>query len=260
MGLPGARRVHLGAQGVVLSGANKLPSVVVEQAFRSEYGKTLNFGRFKRALEKLNTWYEERGLFGQVVSVQMSAAGVATLQVAEAVVRNISVRTLDKETMEPVKVAKTKPEVITRHISTRPGQVYSLQQAKRDVEAVYQTSIMEDVNMLPQPAPEDGQIDLTVNVVERATGGFSAGGGISPTSMTRGMLSGVVGSMDYSHNNLLGLNQKLSCKLELGQLETLFRLHHTDPWVNSDRHRTSRTISLQNTRTVGNHVHTSLKR
>ena len=53
---------------------------------------------------------------------------------------------------------------------------------------------------------------------------------------------------------------ELSCKLELGQLETLFRLHHTDPWVNSDRYRTSRTISLQNTRTVGNHVHTSLKR
>lgn len=241
--------------GVVLKGAKVLPAVVVEDVFAELYGRTLNFAQFKAGLEKLNSWYEARGLFGQVVDVEMSAAGVANVKVAEAVVRNVSVRTLDKETMEPVQEAKTKPEIVMRHISTKPGQVYSLQQAKRDVEAVYQTSVMEDVNMLPKPAPEEGQIDLQVNVVERATGGFSAGGGISPTSMTRGALSGVVGSADYSHNNLFGLNQKLSCKLELGQLETLFRLHHSDPWVGTDKHRTGRTISLQNTRTVGNHVH-----
>ncbi len=39
------------------------------------------------------------------------------------------------------------------------------------------------------------------------------------------------------------------------QVDSLFRVNHTDPWVKGDPYRTSRTISLQNTRTSGNPVH-----
>lgn len=39
------------------------------------------------------------------------------------------------------------------------------------------------------------------------------------------------------------------------QLDKLFRINHTDPWVRGDPYRTSRTISLQNSRTSGNPVH-----
>ena len=39
------------------------------------------------------------------------------------------------------------------------------------------------------------------------------------------------------------------------QVDSLFRLNHTDPWVAGDPFRTSRTISLQNTRTSGNAIH-----
>ena len=39
--------------------------------------------------------------------------------------------------------------------------------------------------MVPQPSDEPGKIDLTVNVVERRTGGFSAGGGMSRRSPRR---------------------------------------------------------------------------
>ena len=39
------------------------------------------------------------------------------------------------------------------------------------------------------------------------------------------------------------------------QIDSLFRINHTDPWVGGDAHRTSRTINFQNTRTSGNAVH-----
>lgn len=39
------------------------------------------------------------------------------------------------------------------------------------------------------------------------------------------------------------------------QLDKVFRINHTDPWVRGDPYRTSRTISLQNMRTSGNQVH-----
>ena len=53
-------------KGVVATGANTLPQVVVEEAFRDQYGRTLNFRAFKDSLGKVNRWYEERGIFGQV--------------------------------------------------------------------------------------------------------------------------------------------------------------------------------------------------
>lgn len=38
-------------------------------------------------------------------------------------------------------------------------------------------------------------------------------------------------------------------------MDSLFRINHTDPWVGGDPSRTSRTISLQNTRASGAAIH-----
>jgi outer membrane protein insertion porin family len=38
-------------------------------------------------------------------------------------------------------------------------------------------------------------------------------------------------------------------------VDSLFRVSHTDPWLQGDPHRTSRTINFQNTRTSGNAIH-----
>jgi outer membrane protein assembly factor BamA len=51
-----------------------------------------------------------------------------------------------------------------------------------------------------------------------------------------------------SQRNLFGLNQKLSALVELGQADSLFRLQWVDPWLQGDATRTSRTVSIMNTR------------
>ncbi|KAK3280296.1 Outer envelope protein 80, chloroplastic [Cymbomonas tetramitiformis] len=334
---------------LVVTGANALPQRVVEDEFQEQYSKTLNYKSFKRALERLNSWYEERGIFGQVVDADLSEAGECQLKVQEAVVSKVTLRVLDRESGDPIK-GQTKPHVIMRQLSTRPGQVYNLRQARRDIDAVYSMGILEDVNMLPQVmgvgvpgdrwqpcegaegggwwrsgwgrwqpcegagaekgrgagdagspvrmlgagggargvnawggvtgqdpdagkpvrmfgaggrglmqlvvSPEDpGMVDLTLNVVERKTGGFSAGGGLSARGLVEGALAGFVGSCAYTQRNLFGLNHKLSASAELGQVDSLFRVNHTDPWVWGDKYRTSRSISMQNTRSSGNAVH-----
>ncbi len=61
------------------------------------------------------------------------------------------------------------------------------------------------------------QVDLVLNVRERKTGGLSAGGGISAQGHAQGALPGFIGSASYAQRNLLGLNQKLSATVELGQ-------------------------------------------
>ena len=53
-------------KGVVVRGANVLPQKEIEEAFQNQFGRTLNFPQFSGALKRLNKWYEDRGIFGQV--------------------------------------------------------------------------------------------------------------------------------------------------------------------------------------------------
>jgi outer membrane protein insertion porin family len=114
-------------------------------------GKVVNIQRLNKVLDTLNGWYRDRGLFGQVTDVEILPDGVIRVQVAEAEVHNINIRFLDRKTGEPT-VGKTHPETLLRQLTTKIGQVYSLQQGRRDVETVFTMGIMEDVNLVPQPA------------------------------------------------------------------------------------------------------------
>lgn len=62
--------------------------------------------------------------------------------------------------------------------------MYSLQLARRDIDAVYSMGLFEDVKFLPQASEEGSSleaptVDLTLQVKERKPGGLSAGLGIS---------------------------------------------------------------------------------
>jgi outer membrane protein insertion porin family len=63
--------------------------------------------------------------------------------------------------------------------------------------------------------------------------------------ITSGPLSGLIGSFAYSHRNLFGRNQKLNVSLERGQIDSIFRINYTDPWIEGDDKRTSRSIMVQ---------------
>ena len=50
----------------------------MEDAFRELHGRTLNFNSMVQAVGKLNKWYEEKGVLGQVRRTQ-SGAGSGVL-------------------------------------------------------------------------------------------------------------------------------------------------------------------------------------
>lgn len=53
-------------RGVVARGASMLPTRIVERAFRPLYGQPLNFVAFGKAVKRLDDWYQQRGILGQV--------------------------------------------------------------------------------------------------------------------------------------------------------------------------------------------------
>ncbi|DBB13937.1 TPA: hypothetical protein ACH3X3_000916 [Trebouxia sp. C0006] len=245
-------------KAVTAEGANVLPARVIEDAFQNQYDKTLNYTNFKGAIQKLDKWYADRGIFGQVTHVEMDNE-VAKVKVAEMLVGRMNLQYQDKKTGDIKDEGATRPEVIMRQLCTRSGQVYSMQQARRDIDAVYSMGLFDDVKFLPQPSEdsslENPTVDLTLQVKERKNGGLSAGCGISAQGHAEGAMPGFIGSCSYSQRNLFGLNQKLTAALEAGQSDSTFRISHTDPWVRGDPHRTSRTISLQSAKTSGNLIH-----
>ncbi|KAL5566613.1 hypothetical protein UlMin_029777 [Ulmus minor] len=240
-------------QGLVCKGANVLPAKFIEDSFRDGYGKVINLRRLDNVITSIHDWYIDRGLFAEVSAVEILSGGIIRLEVSEAEVNDISIRFLDRKTGEPT-IGMTKPETILCQLATKKGQVYSMLQGKRDVETLLTMGIMEDVSIVPLPAGDTGKVDMVMNVVERPSGGFSAGGGIS-SGITSGPLSGLIGSFAYSHRNLFGRNQKLNVSLERGQVDSIFRINYTDPWIAGDDMRTSRTIMVQNSRTPGTLVH-----
>ncbi|KAK9665708.1 hypothetical protein RND81_14G130100 [Saponaria officinalis] len=240
-------------RGLVCEGANVLPSKFIKDSFRDGYGKVVNVRRLGEVIDSINGWYRERGLFGMVSGVEILSDGVLKLQVAEAEVNDVSIRFLDKE-MRELPVGKTKPETILRELSTKKGQIYSVNRGKRDAETVLAMGIMDDVGILPQPSGETGKVDLVMNVVERASGGFSAGGGLS-SGITNGLLSGFIGSLAYSHRNLFGKNHKVNISLERGQIDSIFKIGYKIPWIDGDNNRTRSSIMVQNSTVPGALIH-----
>ena len=57
---------HPQLRAVTAKGAKTLPKHVIEDAFKHQYDRTLNVGDFTASLAKLDGWYADRGIFGQV--------------------------------------------------------------------------------------------------------------------------------------------------------------------------------------------------
>ena len=121
---------------------------IVQQALYGLHGRIMNFNSLAGAVRTLNQWYEDRGVLGQVIDVEMGPGNLADIKVAEAVVSRINLRFMDPKSGEAsarprsalargaccntppqpclVQVrdeGKTRPEVILRNVGTRPGEV-----------------------------------------------------------------------------------------------------------------------------------------
>lgn len=93
-------------------------------------------------------------------------SGIVDLTVGEATVGSVELAFLDPKTKDPKPEGATKPRVIMRHLTTQPGRVYSLRQAKQDIDSIYSTGLFEDVNIVPQEADDSTEQQPKVRCVQ----------------------------------------------------------------------------------------------
>jgi outer membrane protein insertion porin family len=222
------------------SGKLKIPDQVVSDTFAPDYGKTLNLNNLQSRMQELQKWYAEQGFSLARVTgpSRVSPDGNVALLVREGTVQGVEVQFINKEGEstndkgEPIR-GKTKPWVITREVSLKPGEVFNRRQLEEDIKRIYGTGLFSDVKVTLKPLPgQPGEVVVVLGIVEQSTGSISGGVGYSQSQ-------GVFGQIQLQDSNLRGRAWDLGTNISYGQFGGLGDITFTDPWIKGDRFRTS---------------------
>ncbi|KAK9793219.1 hypothetical protein WJX73_004123 [Symbiochloris irregularis] len=224
-------------KGVTAAGADALPARFIHDLFAPQFGSIVNFGLFGQSLKRLNYWYQERGVFGQVTNVHMNENNVAEIRLIEIPVNEVRLVFRDKKTGKPVSSSKIAPEAIERHITLQSGKPFNVQQAQADMLELNGTGLFQEVDILPRPAEgftdEAPALDVLVSLVEKDQVAMSGGGGFKQGEG----LGGIFGMASFSHRNLFGQGQRFQGSAEIGPEERTVSLSYSDPWVFNNKRR-----------------------
>ncbi|MAH58785.1 MAG: hypothetical protein CMN91_10185 [Synechococcus sp. ARS1019] len=220
--------------------SEQLPDSVIEDTFASDYGRTLNLRDLQQRMKSLQTWFADQGFSLARVSgpERVSPDGVVTLSLTQGTVTGVEVTFLNKEgentdeNGNPIG-GKTKPWVVTREISIKPGDPFNRNKLEADIKRLYGTQLFSDVKVTLRPNPDQpGDVSIVLGIIEQSTGQLSGGIGYSQGQ-------GVFGQVQLQDTNLFGRAWNAGLNITYGQYGGLANLNFTDPWIYGDSHRTS---------------------
>ena len=218
----------------------KMPPTLVPDIFAADYGKTLNLNTLQARIGDLQKWYADQGYSLARVSgpTRVSPEGVVQLQVREGTVAGVEVQFLNKEGEatndkgQPIR-GKTKPWVVTREVSIKPGDTFNRRQLEDDIKRLYGTGLFGDVKVTLRPvAGNPGEVTIVLGIVEQSSGSLSGGLGYSQAQ-------GVFGQVQLQDSNLLGRAWDLAVNFTYGQFGGLGDISFTDPWIKGNKFRTA---------------------
>ena len=218
----------------------EVPKQVVDDTFAPDLGKTLNLNTLQTRMQELQKWYADQGYsLARVTGPgRISPDGNVQLVVRQGTVAGVEVQFVNKEGSttndkgQPIR-GKTKPWVISREISIKPGQVFNRRNLEEDLKRLYGTGLFADVKVTLRPVADNpGQVTIVLGVVEQSTGSLSGGLGYSQSQ-------GVFGQIQLQDSNLLGRAWDLATSFTYGQFGALADITFTDPWIKGDPFRTA---------------------
>ncbi len=119
---------------------------------------------------------------------------------------------------------RTRDWVIRRELRVDEGELYSGQKLRRSRQRLTNLDYFEEVKIDTLRQPEQGLIDLEVDVTEKSTGQFTAGLGFSSVET-------VVFQASVTQRNLFGRGQSISAQGRIGGLTQDFSISFSEPWL-----------------------------
>jgi outer membrane protein insertion porin family len=119
---------------------------------------------------------------------------------------------------------RSEDKILRRELPLREGDLYTLQNKDRARQKLINLGYFETVNVNTQPGTDKTKIIVNVEVVERATGIFSIGGGYSS-------VDSLVGTIDLAQRNFLGRGWEVAIRIRAGAVTQQGTISFTDPWL-----------------------------
>ncbi|MDY6823104.1 MAG: outer membrane protein assembly factor BamA [Thermodesulfobacteriota bacterium] len=119
---------------------------------------------------------------------------------------------------------KTRDKVIRRQLDVYEQELYSGKRLKKGISRLYRLNYFETVKVDTIEGASRENVDLKIEVEEKATGMFSFGGGYSS-------VQDFFFTTSVSQQNLFGRGQTLKLKAEIGGSSTQYQLSFTEPWL-----------------------------
>ncbi len=192
---------------------------MIKSKFKFKENDVFNLEKFDKQLQTVSSLYYEEGYIYSQFDHEIEKVG-------DKVNINLNITENTRAKIHKILLTgnlKTKEKVLRRQLEIAPGDYFQQSRVIRSQQNIYNLGFFEP-DMVPsyKPINNNGDIDLTVNVKDKASG--TANGGVGYNSTDK-----FVGQFSVSQNNLFGNNWSTSIKWEFGGTTQNFEYDFTNP-------------------------------
>jgi outer membrane protein insertion porin family len=200
-----------------LGGRERLKGMINQQP-----GEWFSRSKIGETLEAITRFYRDRGYATAEVFPETSMReGERIVDVRVAIRRGPLVH------IERINIrgnTKTRDAVLRREIEINESDIYNQTSIERSRDRIQRLGYFENVSISEEEGSQPGQIVLTFEVTEQATGTFQVGAGFS--SIEAFILTAQIQQM-----NLFGRGQSLSLQLQLSGIRQLAMVQFIEPYL-----------------------------
>ncbi len=117
---------------------------------------------------------------------------------------------------------RTRDNVIRRDLKVKEGGRFDSKAIRTSTQKLNRLGFFEEVSVTPKPTMVENQMDVVVDVKEKATGQFSIGAGYSSSEH-------VLFMGEISENNIFGTGNRLSLAASTSSESTRYNMNFTNP-------------------------------
>lgn len=203
---------------ITVSGESLFTEDELKDKFKLKRGDIFKFNKYEKSIADIYFAYQEEGyIYAQIADERRLRGDTADVQLSiqegiQAHVHRINITGNEK----------TYDKVIRREMVLYPGDVFRRSKFLFSQRNIYYLNYFDDV--VPDFAPLDnGDVDITIDVKEKAVGKFQVG--VSYNARDK-----FYGTISIGWPNVLGRGYTLNLDWDFGTSRQSFNLGFTDPW------------------------------
>ena len=208
--------------GVDVTGTNVLPVEEIKRRIKLAPGDVFSRSALRESTKAIAELY--------------SSIGRASADVIPEIAQDLPNRKLNltfeivegpEVTVERINItgnARSEEKILRREIPMAEGDLFTSQKLARARQRLTNLNYFDKVNATTAPGSAKDKIIVNIDVIEKATGLFSIGGGYSSQDS-------FIGTVDLSQRNFLGRGWEVFLRLRGGASTQQGQIGFTEPWL-----------------------------